>query len=92
MELAALNDRPFQGIGKTATELANPDYRVKSLVTATTTVGVISCLKATTTKYPPKEDLSKIKHQVDGQEKVISMLKEELDRRDREMKAAQQKM
>ena len=35
---AALNDRPFQGIGKTATELANPDYRVKSLVTATTVV------------------------------------------------------
>ena len=35
---AALNDRPFQGIGKTATELANPDYRVKSLVTATTVI------------------------------------------------------
>lgn len=32
------NDRPFQGAGKTATELANPDYRVKSLVTATTVV------------------------------------------------------
>ena len=32
------NDRPFQGIGKTATELANPDYRVKTLVTATTVI------------------------------------------------------
>jgi len=50
----------------------------------------MSCLKATTTTRPPppKEDLSRIKHQVDGQEKVIAKLKEELDRRDREMKAA----
>jgi len=26
------NDRPFQGVGKTAIELANPDFRVKTLV------------------------------------------------------------
>ena len=56
------------------------------------TVGVMSCLKATANtnkqQLPPKEDLTKIKNQVDGQEKLIAKLKEEIDRRDHEMKAA----
>jgi len=34
------------------------------------------------------ESLSKIKNQVDGQEKLIAKLKDEIDRREREMRAA----
>ncbi len=37
-KVGGANDRPFQGIGKTATEFANPDYRVKTLVTGTTVI------------------------------------------------------
>ncbi|MEY4612129.1 MAG: hypothetical protein RL179_102 [Planctomycetota bacterium] len=38
-KVAGANDRPFQGNGKTAAELlANPDYRIKTLVTGTTVV------------------------------------------------------